>query len=69
MATEERLVRLVNTLFEEAVRRRGCDLKSVLRDVKAEIAGLSVADRAELDGAFERLMASAGPRTPGGWLH
>jgi len=69
MAPEEKLAGLINRLFEEAVRRHGCDLTSVLADVKAEIAGLSSADRAALDGAFEQLLSYAGPRAAGGWLH
>jgi hypothetical protein len=68
MAPEEKNVPLLNKLFEEALRRHGTDLNNVLRDVKTQIAGLSGADRAAVDGALERLLAFREPR-PSGPLH
>jgi hypothetical protein len=69
MAPQGKNLSLINTLFEEAVRRHGCDLNSVISDVQAQIARLTGADRAAVDGAFERLMAFRAPQADGRPLH
>ena len=69
MAPQGKNLPLINQLFEEAVRRHGCDLASVVSDVKAQIARLTGADRAAVDGAFERLMAFRAPLADGRPLH
>ena len=69
MAPQGKDLPLLNKLFEEAVRRHGCDLANVLSDVKAQIARLTDADRDAVDGALERLMAFRAPQADGRPFH
>ena len=69
MGPQGKNLSLINTLFEEAVRRHGCDLNSVLSDVKAQIDRLTGADRAAVDGAFEQLLVFRAPQADGRPLH
>jgi hypothetical protein len=69
MAPQGKNLPLIDKLFEEAVRRHGCDLASVVDDVKAQIARLTSADRAALDDAFEQLLAFRAPQADGRVMH
>jgi hypothetical protein len=61
MEFEEARLALLNRLFEEAVCLHGSDFKKVVSYVKGRIESLGPADRAAVDGAFERFLGFRAP--------
>jgi hypothetical protein len=69
MAHKEAKLKLLDGIFEEAVRLHGDDPEKVVDNVKAQIAALSPGERLHIDEAFARMLAFAAPDSRRGPLN